>query len=62
MQVKQGGLAIWEQHRRQACSIGSVTSSVHRGAARVPIQVGVSDGTRTVVLAGLQEGDTVKLP
>jgi len=32
------------------------------GAARVPIQVGVSDGTRTVVLAGLQEGDTVKLP
>ncbi len=33
-----------------------------RGAARVPIQVGVSDGTHTVVLAGLQEGDTVKLP
>ena len=32
------------------------------GAARVPIQAGVSDGTRTVVLAGLQEGDTVKLP
>jgi hypothetical protein len=32
------------------------------GAARVPIQVGVSDGMHTVVLAGLQEGDTVKLP
>ncbi len=32
------------------------------GAARVPIQVGMSDGTRTVVLAGLHEGDTVKLP
>ncbi len=30
--------------------------------SRVPIQVGVSDGTRTVVLAGLHEGDTVKLP
>jgi RND family efflux transporter MFP subunit len=31
-------------------------------ATRVPVQVGVSDGTRTVVLAGLQEGDTVKVP
>jgi RND family efflux transporter MFP subunit len=31
------------------------------GATRVPVQVGVSDGTNTVVLAGLQEGDTVKL-
>jgi len=32
------------------------------GAARVPVQLGVSDGTRTIVLAGLQEGDTVKVP
>jgi len=32
------------------------------GAVRVPIQLGVSDGTRSVVLAGLQEGDTVKAP
>jgi len=31
-------------------------------ATRVPIQVGVSDGTRTVILAGLQEGDTVRVP
>ena len=32
------------------------------GAVRVPIQLGVSDGTRSVVLAGLQEGDAVKAP
>ena len=32
------------------------------GVVRVPIQLGVSDGTRSVVLAGLQEGDTVKSP
>jgi membrane fusion protein (multidrug efflux system) len=31
------------------------------GATRVPVQLGASDGTSTVVLAGLQEGDTVKL-
>jgi RND family efflux transporter MFP subunit len=29
---------------------------------RVPVQIGVSDGTRSVVLSGLQEGDTVKVP
>jgi len=29
---------------------------------RLPVQVGLSDGTRSVVLAGLQEGDTVKVP
>jgi hypothetical protein len=32
------------------------------GAVRVPIQLGVSDGLRSVVLAGLQEGDMVKVP
>lgn len=30
--------------------------------ARVAVQLGVSDGTRTEVIAGLKEGDTVKAP
>lgn len=32
------------------------------GAVRLPIQLGASDGTRSVVLTGLQEGDRVKVP
>jgi RND family efflux transporter MFP subunit len=43
--------------------IQSYVQVVREGSAvRMPIQLGVSDGTRSEVLAGLQEGDTVKVP
>jgi HlyD family secretion protein len=43
--------------------IQSYAQVVREGSVvRVPIQLGVSDGTRSEVLAGLQEGDTVKVP
>jgi len=36
--------------------------SSRTGRKRVPIKVGISNGTRTQVLDGLKEGDRVVLP
>jgi HlyD family secretion protein len=47
---------------KRNASVDVVDRSSRTGRKRVPIKVGISNGTRTQVLEGLKEGDRVVLP
>jgi HlyD family secretion protein len=53
--------AITYDAKRNA-SVDLLDRSQRNGRRRVPIKIGLSNGTRTQVIEGLKEGDRVVLP
>jgi len=47
---------------KRSASVDVLDRSARSGRRRVPIKVGISNGTRTQVIEGLKEGDRVVLP
>ena len=46
----------------RSASVDVLDRGARSGRRRVPIKVGISNGTRTQVIEGLKEGDRVVLP